>query len=111
MQPGPSRGTTDSDVDVAHSQNISSACRTAEEEEAGQPDLSVQDKNVEECVADDSEGDGNDLYLSGCRIGLVGFKASDTQKLVGIIRQGGGSRYMSCSERLTHIIVGEPSDV
>ncbi|XP_057532611.1 uncharacterized protein LOC130810527 [Amaranthus tricolor] len=111
LQPGPSRGTTDSDVDVAHSQNISSACRTAEEEEAGQPDLSVQDKNVEECVADDSEGDGNDLYLSGCRIGLVGFKASDTQKLVGIIRQGGGSRYMSCSERLTHIIVGEPSDV
>ncbi|XP_057249582.1 uncharacterized protein LOC104893213 isoform X1 [Beta vulgaris subsp. vulgaris] len=108
-------GTTESDMDIAYSQNFSSACQNvsafAKEEEARQPDLPDKDKELEGCIADDSEADDDDLYLSDCRICLVGFNASDVRKLVGIVRQGGGSRYMSCSERLTHIVVGEPSDV
>lgn len=115
MQAVPSVWTTDSDMDVAHSQNFSPACQNvsafAKEEEAGRFDPPDNVKDLEGCVADDSEPDDNGLYLSDCRICLVGFNASDTRKLVGIVRKGGGSRYMSCSERLTHIVVGEPSDV
>lgn len=115
MQPVPSVGTADSDLDVAQSQNVSSACQnvfvSAKEDEAGRPNPPGNDKELGCCVADDSESDDNDLYLSDCRICLVGFKAFDMRKLLGIIRKGGGSRYMGCSERLTHIVVGEPSDV
>lgn len=112
--PGPCVGTTDSDLDVAASQNFSSAnpdvSASVKEEGTGPPDRPENDTGLERCVADDSETDDNDLYLSECRICLVGFDASDMRKLVGVIRKGGGSRYMSCSERLTHIVVGAPSD-
>ncbi|XP_056693794.1 uncharacterized protein [Spinacia oleracea] len=114
FQAVPSVWTTDSDLDVAQSQNVSSACQNVsvftKEEKAG-PDLPSNAKDLEGCVADDSEPDDNDLYLSDCRICLVGFNSSDVRKLVGIVRKGGGSRYMASSERLTHIVVGEPSDV
>ncbi|CAI9102882.1 OLC1v1001248C1 [Oldenlandia corymbosa var. corymbosa] len=67
------------------------------------------DSNTDRGVADDSETEENDLYLSDCRILIVGFDASDTRKLVSMVRKGGGSRYMSFNEKLTHIIVGTPT--
>ncbi|KAL2478362.1 transcription coactivator [Forsythia ovata] len=63
------------------------------------------------CVADDSESGDDDLYLSECRILLVGFEASELRKLVDMVRRGGGSRYMSVSEKLTHVVVGNPSEI
>ncbi|KAL2893989.1 DNA topoisomerase 2-binding protein 1 [Bienertia sinuspersici] len=113
LQAVSSVGITDSDLDVAYSQNLSSACQSdsafVKEKDTGQPDPPANDKAG--FVAEDSETDDNDLYLSDCRICLVGFSALDMRKLVGMVRRGGGSRYMTCSERLTHIVVGEPSDV
>ncbi|XP_073012822.1 uncharacterized protein [Typha latifolia] len=61
-------------------------------------------------VAEDSEGE-DDLYLSNCRIFIVGFGEKELSKLVTMIRKGGGSRHMLLSERLTHIIIGAPSEV
>ncbi|KAL5719563.1 hypothetical protein ACHQM5_012319 [Ranunculus cassubicifolius] len=62
-------------------------------------------------VADDSQTEDNDFYLSDCRILFVGFQASELRKLVNLVRKGGGSRCMSFSEeKLTHIVVGAPSE-
>ncbi|KAL1320008.1 hypothetical protein AAHE18_14G025300 [Arachis hypogaea] len=66
--------------------------------------------NLDGPVANDSESDDNDLYLSECKIFLVGFEASDMRKLVNMVRKGGGSRYMSLNAKLTHIVVGNPSE-
>ncbi|CAN6476061.1 unnamed protein product [Victoria cruziana] len=62
-------------------------------------------------VADDLQNGDDDLYLADCRILLAGFQASEMRELVSMVRKGGGSRYMSFNEKLTHIIVGIPSDV
>lgn len=62
------------------------------------------------CVADDSQSEDDDLYLSECRILLLGFEASELRKLVNMVRRGGGSRYMSVREKLTHVVVGIPSE-
>lgn len=69
------------------------------------------DAGFERCVADDSESGDDDLYLSECKILLVGFEASELRKLVDMVRRGGGSRYMSFSEKLTHVVVGNPSEM
>lgn len=61
-------------------------------------------------VAEDSE-DGNNLYLSECRISLVGFTEKEMASLVALVRKGGGTRHYMLSQRLTHIIVGAPSEV
>ncbi|KAJ4795230.1 DNA topoisomerase 2-binding protein 1 [Rhynchospora pubera] len=61
-------------------------------------------------VAEDSE-DGDDLYLSGCRISLVGFTEKEMARIVSLVRRGGGTRFVMLSERLTHIIVGAPSEI
>lgn len=61
-------------------------------------------------VAEDSE-DGDDLYLSECRISLVGFNEKEMARLVALVRRGGGTRHVMLSQRLTHIIVGAPSEV
>lgn len=63
------------------------------------------------CVADDSQSEDDDLYLSECRILLLGFEASEFRKLVDMVRQGGGSRYVSVQEKLTHVVVGNPSEM
>lgn len=68
------------------------------------------DSALDACVANDSQTEDNNLYLSDCKILLAGFDASDMRKLVNMIRSGGGSRYMSLHEKLTHIVVGTPSD-
>ncbi|KAL6548810.1 hypothetical protein OROHE_008655 [Orobanche hederae] len=68
------------------------------------------DSDFSRCVVDHSQCEGDDLYLSECRILLVGFEPSELRKLVKMVRQGGGSRYMSFNQKLTHIIVGNPSE-
>ncbi|KAL9259425.1 Ubinuclein-1-like protein [Drosera capensis] len=83
----------DSDLDATLSQTFSSA---------------VSNDSV---FAEKAETDEDDLYLSDCRICLVGFDAIDVRKLVNLIRRGGGSRFVAYSQRLTHIVVGCPSDV
>ncbi|KAL9449738.1 hypothetical protein AB3S75_011629 [Citrus x aurantiifolia] len=68
------------------------------------------ESNSDVCVANDSQSEDNDLYLSDCRILLVGFEASEMRKLVNMVRRGGGSRYVSYNNGLTHIVVGTPSE-
>ncbi|KAL6548814.1 hypothetical protein OROHE_008659 [Orobanche hederae] len=79
------------------------------EEEDPPADERKHDSDFSRCVADDSQCEGDDLYLSECRILLVGFEPSELRKLVEMVRKGGGSRYMSFNQKLTHIIVGNPS--
>jgi topoisomerase (DNA) II binding protein 1 len=74
---------------------------------------SVQETNqmqVDCLVAEDSEADNNDLYLSNCRISLVGFDEKEMLRLVMMIRNGGGCRHIWLSEKLTHIVLGMPSE-
>ncbi|XP_051124524.1 uncharacterized protein LOC127246914 isoform X2 [Andrographis paniculata] len=73
-------------------------------------DKPKSDLDCDPCVADDSQSEDDALYLSECRILLVGFDASALRKLVDMVRRGGGSRYTSFSEKLTHVLVGNPSD-
>lgn len=68
------------------------------------------ESNSDVCVANDSQSEDNDLYLSDCRILLVGFEASEMRKLVNMVRRGGGSRYVSYNNGLTHIVVGTLSE-
>ncbi|KAH9626462.1 hypothetical protein KSS87_006422 [Heliosperma pusillum] len=91
----PSTGNMESDIDVALSQNISNisslgASAFVKEDEAGAPDVPQEDEGLEVRVAEDSETE--DLYLSDCKICLIGFNMSDMRKLVGMVRRGGGSR-------------------
>uniref|UniRef100_J3N6K9 BRCT domain-containing protein n=2 Tax=Oryza brachyantha TaxID=4533 RepID=J3N6K9_ORYBR len=65
---------------------------------------------VDSHVAEDSEAEDDDLYLSNCRISLVGFEEKELSRLVMMIRNGGGSRHVMLSERLTHIVLGAPSE-
>lgn len=74
---------------------------------------SVQETNemqVDSHVAEGSKPENDDLYLSNCRISLVGFEEKELLRLVMMIRNGGGSRHILLSEKLTHIIIGTPSD-
>lgn len=109
-------GLVGSDVEATLSQNMSSKFPddpvNIKKEDIGALSMhSDGDTNFDGCVADDSQKDDNDLYLSECRISLVGFEASEIRKLVNMIRRGGGSRYMSLNEKLTHIVVGTPSEM
>ncbi|XP_058097430.1 uncharacterized protein LOC131242662 isoform X2 [Magnolia sinica] len=103
------------DTETTLSQNTYSvfsdaAMPTKEASEA--PSLETRgERNFDGCVADDSQSEDNDLYLSDCRILLVGFQANEMRKLVTMVRKGGGTRHMSFSEKLTHIIVGIPSEI
>ncbi|KAK7301429.1 hypothetical protein RJT34_12293 [Clitoria ternatea] len=93
-------------------QSVVDAPLFAKEEDAEAPPLQADNElNLDGIVANDSESDDNDLYLSECRILLVGFEASEMRKLVNMVRRGGGSRYMSFNDRLTHIVVGNPTEM
>ncbi|PQM37677.1 hypothetical protein Pyn_12723 [Prunus yedoensis var. nudiflora] len=112
----PCSGTMDSDLEATVSQNItttfSHAPHVMKNEDSKAPPLeSKSEAYLDGCVADDSQSEDNDLYLSECRISLVGFKASEMRRLVNMIRRGGGSRYMSFNDKLTHIVVGTPSEI
>ncbi|XP_027159017.1 DNA topoisomerase 2-binding protein 1 [Coffea eugenioides] len=82
---------------------------TREEDNGQSAEQLKNNSNFDGCVADDSQTE-DDLYLSVCRIMLVGFHADNMRKLVSMVHRGGGSRYMSFNEKLTHIIVGTPSE-
>ncbi|XP_031393940.1 DNA topoisomerase 2-binding protein 1 isoform X2 [Punica granatum] len=108
----------DPDLEATLSQNMSTMFSNpqvfAREEDRKIP--TVQPSNEthhDSCVAKDSEteDDENDLYLSECRLGFVGFEASELRRLINMVRKGGGSRYALLNERLTHIIVGSPSEL
>ncbi|KAK2976146.1 hypothetical protein RJ640_012356 [Escallonia rubra] len=104
---------TDADTEATLSQNMSSTFSDAPafvKEDSGGPAMIDCDINLDACIADDSQTEDNDLYLSECRIMLVGFDASEMRKLVDMVRRGGGSRYMSFNDKLTHIVVGNPSE-
>ncbi|KAJ3671664.1 hypothetical protein LUZ60_007743 [Juncus effusus] len=60
-------------------------------------------------VAEDSDND--DLYLSEIRVSFVGFEEKEMERLVGLVRRGGGTRFVGLSEKLTHIVVGSPSEM
>ncbi|KAB1199993.1 DNA topoisomerase 2-binding protein 1-A [Morella rubra] len=115
-QAAPCTGLMDSDLDATLSQNLSY--------EISYPPIFVKEGDSEianvqpksetsayDSVANDSQSEDSDLYLSECRILLVGFEVSKLRKLVDMVRRGGGSRYMSFNDRLTHIIVGSPSEM
>ena len=107
-------GIADPDLEATLSQNMSATFSDVPilVKECGTPaEQPRSDANFDSCVADDSQNDDNDLYLSDCRILLVGFDASEMRKLVNMVRRGGGSRYMSFNEKLTHIVVGTPSEM
>ncbi|XP_057505159.1 uncharacterized protein LOC130788492 isoform X1 [Actinidia eriantha] len=107
-------GIADPDLEATLSQNMSATFSDVSilVKECGTPaEQPRSDTNFDSCVADDSQNDDNDLYLSDCRILLVGFDASQMRKLVNMVRRGGGSRYMSFNEKLTHIVVGTPSEI
>lgn len=115
----PCSGTVDSDLEATVSQKMTTIFSYApfvvKNEDSKAPTLdpleSKSEVNLDGCVADDSQSEGDDLYLSECRISLIGFEASELRRLVNMVRRGGGSRYMSFNDKLTHIVVGIPSEM
>lgn len=114
----PSAGVVDSDMEASISQNTSSTVPTrsvfGEEgdniESVGQTQCETNLTNLDGCVADDSQSEDNDLYLSECRVLLTGFEAPEMRRLVNMVRRGGGSRHVQFNDKLTHIVVGNPSE-
>ncbi|KAM0940546.1 putative BRCT domain-containing protein [Dioscorea sansibarensis] len=103
------------DLETTLSQNMSATFSDATKTNSEHTDAPVIRKKVEEkidrSVAEDSETEDNDLYLSNCRILLLGLDEKQLSKSVTMIRRGGGSRHMLLSEKLTHIIIGNPSEM
>jgi hypothetical protein len=83
--------------------NANEICRS-EPLAAGQP-LPIHSKNLETC---DSEGEN--MYLSNCRMFFSGFTLPELRKYVNMVRDGGGTRHIKFSDRVTHIIVGKPTE-
>ncbi|KAF4373146.1 hypothetical protein F8388_019328 [Cannabis sativa] len=115
-----SAGFMDPDVEATLSQRMCSKFPVApvnvKQSDSEQPSLHSQISeintiNLDDCVANDSQSDDSELYLSECRILLVGFEASEMRKLVNMIRRGGGSRYAIFDDKLTHVVVGFPSEI
>lgn len=108
-------GAESMDLEAKQSEHMSSSLNAplfVKEADPEAPPLHTSNElNFDGAVANDSESDDNDLYLSDCRILLVGFEASEMRKLVNMVRKGGGSRYMSFNDKLTHIVVGNPTEM
>ncbi|XP_039170840.1 DNA topoisomerase 2-binding protein 1-like isoform X3 [Eucalyptus grandis] len=105
----------DPDLETTLSQNVSSMFvdpHVLGKEDSGEVPAvqSNGEVNHDGCVAADSENEDNDLYLSECRLTLVGFESSELRNLVNMVRRGGASRYTTLNERLTHVVVGLPSE-
>uniref|UniRef100_A0A1S3E5C7 DNA topoisomerase 2-binding protein 1-A n=2 Tax=Cicer arietinum TaxID=3827 RepID=A0A1S3E5C7_CICAR len=104
----------DIDPEATQSEHMSSVSNVpfVKHPDAGAPPLQTSNElNLDGLVANDSESDDSDLYLAECRIFLVGFEASEMRKLVNMVRKGGGSRYMSFNDKLTHIVIGNPTEI
>lgn len=109
---GPALGNLDPDLETTVSQTLFSDTQLSNKEDAcemlyNQPNERM---NQDDRVAQDSEAEDDGLYLSECRLMLVGFDSLKLRSLVTITRKGGASRYTTSNERLTHIIVGCPSE-
>ncbi|XP_010428809.1 PREDICTED: DNA topoisomerase 2-binding protein 1-like isoform X2 [Camelina sativa] len=103
----------DSDIEASASQNIFSTSMnpsTDVKEPSEGPHTRPQEQDIDGCTARDSESEDNDLYLSDCRIFLLGFEASEMRRLFKLVCRGGGTRYMLLNESMTHIVVGTPSE-
>jgi len=61
--------------------------------------------------ANESESDGNGRYLGDCRISLVSFEAYEMEKLSNMVRKGGGSQCLYLNDKLTHIVIGNPTEM
>uniref|UniRef100_A0A804MJJ0 BRCT domain-containing protein n=1 Tax=Zea mays TaxID=4577 RepID=A0A804MJJ0_MAIZE len=112
FQPVPATSVDDS---VSMSQHLPAsfgdASRISSTDIVGAPSVQeTDDMQVDSHIAEDSEPENDDLYLSNCRISLVGFEEKELLRLVMLIRNGGGSRHILLSEKLTHIVIGTPSD-
>ncbi|KAI3671695.1 hypothetical protein L1987_87435 [Smallanthus sonchifolius] len=106
-------GMVDADLETTLSQNMASISELSVLVSDDNTPPCIQHKtsfNIDACVAEDSQSEENDLYLLNCKIHLVGFDASEMRRWVNMVRRGGGSRYMSLNEQLTHIVVGIPSE-
>ncbi|KAI5421256.1 hypothetical protein KIW84_044910 [Lathyrus oleraceus] len=105
----------DVDLETTQSEHMSSFSNVplfVKEADAEAPTLQTSDElNLDGAAANDSESDDNDLYLAECRILLAGFEASEMRKLVNMVRKGGGSRYMYFNDKLTHIVIGNPTEI
>lgn len=104
---------TKKEVNLAPAENPKSdysAPVSTKNEQSGAP-IEQEKNDCDGGVADDSQTNNNDFCLADCRILIVGFNASEMRKLVNLVRKGGGSRYMSFGEKLTHIIAGNPSEL
>ncbi|PON91554.1 BRCT domain containing protein [Trema orientale] len=115
----PSAGFVDPDIEATLVQKTCSTFPVAgvnvkesdNAESTLQPQNEINLTNLDDCVANDSQSEDSDLYLSECRILLVGFEASEMRRLVNMVRRGGGSRYVLFNDKLTHIVVGTPSEI
>ncbi|KAJ8954963.1 hypothetical protein NQ318_000394 [Aromia moschata] len=47
-------------------------------------------------------------YLDGCSVYVTGFSPAHTEKLCKILNLSGATRYDQFSDRVTHVIVGDP---
>lgn len=112
LQSVPSNTITEMEATASQSACSFSDATVFTKEGSEAPSLqSGGDGNLGGRVAHDSQSEDNDLYLSECRILLVGFEATEMRKLVNMVRKGGGTRHMSFSEKLTHIVVGKPTEM
>lgn len=114
LQPVPSNTITEMKATLSQSQSTGSFSDATIFTKEGSEAPSLQsggDGNLGGGVAHDSQSEDSDLYLSDCRVLFVGFEATEMRKLVNMVRKGGGTRHMSFSEKLTHIIVGKPTEM
>ncbi|XP_022134020.1 DNA topoisomerase 2-binding protein 1 [Momordica charantia] len=108
-------GFSDMDLEPSLSQNtsmFSDATHCINEVDVEVPVTTAKTETYSNnCITSDFQSEDNDLYLSACRIKVVGFEASELRKIVNMIRGGGGSRFILSNNKLTHIIVGNLSEM
>lgn len=108
-------GFSDMDLEPSLSQNtsmFSDATHCINEVDVEVPVTTAKTETYNNnCITSDFQSEDNDLYLSACRIKVVGFEASELRKIVNMIRGGGGSRFILSNNKLTHIIVGNLSEM
>ncbi|CAK9204717.1 unnamed protein product [Sphagnum troendelagicum] len=61
-----------------------------------------------ECGRTTTPGMPDYLYLSGCQFYFTGFEAVEMRRLVNLVLDGGGTRYIEFNNAVTHVIVGQP---
>lgn len=50
------------------------------------------------------------LYLEACQFFMTGFDVAEMRRVVRMVLDGGGTRYMEYKESVTHVVVGRPSE-